>query len=218
MKALSFLSPLFNLIKRFGFIYRIIGIVGCFVFFSSNIKDLMYTSTSNKTEAMSIEELVAMPKNEIPRYLKLKDLTLGDGNYVASQNEETGEIVDASYPVYSLKQISDMDTLNPQLIAHVIIKDKDFDESSLQMIMDVDGMYDNESFGEVKNILSTSGVQVSNDAVLIVKSKPPSFKSSLIWSLVTGILGLLILLSFIPNSMMGIADEPEGEEPQEPQA
>jgi len=82
------------------------------------------------------------------------------------------------------------------------------------MIMDVDGMYDNESFGEVRNILASSGVNVSENAVLIVKSKPPSFQSSLILSLVTGILGLLILLSFIPNSMMGIADEPEEEEPQ----
>lgn len=215
MKALSFLSPILKIFKHFGFIYRVIGIVGCFVFFSSNFKDLMYTSTANKAEAMSIEELVALPKNEIPRYLKLKDLTLADGSYVATQNEDTGAILDASYPVYSLKQISDLDTLNPQLMAHVIIKDKDFDENSLQMIMDVDGMYDNESFGEVRNILTSSGVQVSENAVLIVKSKPPSFQSSLIWSLVTGILGLLIVLSFVPNSMMGIAEEPaEEEEPQ----
>lgn len=216
MKALSFLSPVLNLIKHFGFIYRILGVIGCFVFFSSNFQDLMFTSTSNNTEAMSIEDLIALPQNQIPRYLKLKDLTLANDNYVATQDEDSGRIIDASYPVYSLKQISDLDTLNPNsLVAHVIIKDKDFDENSLQLIMDVDGMYDNESFLEEKRILTENGVNVSEKAVLIVKSKPPSFQSSLIWTLVTGLLGLLILLSFVPNSMMGIEEEPEEENPTE---
>ena len=204
MKILSLLSPILRLLKRFGFLYRIIGIVVCFVLLSSSFKDLMFTSTSKKTEAMSIEDLTALPQSQIPRYLKLKNVALANGNYVVTQNEDTGEILDASYPVYSLDQLSEIDTLNPNPpVAHVIIKDKYFDEDSLQMVMDIDGMYDNESFGEAKRILTDNGVKVSEEAVLIVKSQPPSFKLSLITTLVTFTLGLLILLSFIPNSKLG---------------
>ncbi len=210
MKALSFLAPVLKLIKHIGFLYRIIGIVGCFVFFSSNIKDVLFLSSSSGTEPMTIEELVALPKNEIPRYLKLESLALMSDFYVATQNEETGQILDASYPVYSLTQLSNYDSLNPSsMVAHVIVKDKDFDEASLGLIVDVDGKYDNESFKEVKDILQTSGVSVSENAVLIVKEKPPSFKSSLLWTIVTGILGLLLVLSFIPSSTFGAKDTPE---------
>ena len=210
MKALSFLNPILGLIKNFGFIYRLIGIGICFTFFTSNFQDLMFLSSSKDAEPMTIEELKAIPKSEIPRYLKLKDLMLMSDSYVATQDEDSGRILDASYPVYSTQQLAEYDSLNPSaLMTHVIIKDKDFHEDSLSFFMNVDGMYDNSSLGEVRTILSQNGVNVSPDAILIVKEKAPAFSSSLMWTLLTGIGGLLIALSFIPNSMLGMKEENE---------
>ena len=177
----------------------------CFVFFSQNIKDVMFLSSSNGAEPMTIEELSALPKDEIPRYLKLKNLLLLNDNYVATQSEGSNTILDASYPVYSMTQLSSVDSVNiPFIEAQVIVKDKDFSADSLSfMISELNGMYDNESFGEVKSILVQNGVKVSPNAILIVKEKPPSLSSSLLWSFLTGLGGLLIALSFIPQKNSG---------------
>ncbi len=211
MKALSFLAPILKFFKFFGFIYRIIGLVGCFIFFSSNIQDLMFTSSHAGAEAMSIEKLISLPKDEIPRYLKLDNLALLNDAYVVTQNEDTGAIMDASYPVYSLSQMAEMDSITgaSEILAHVIVKDNDFNEDSLSILMNVNGLYEDESFEEVRDILTSSGVNVSPNAILIVKDEAPSFSSSLLWTFLTGLIGLLILLSFIPNSMLGVKEEVE---------
>ena len=207
MKALSFLAPVLKLVKKINFIYRAIGIIGLFSFFSSNFQDLLFLSTSNNTKPITIEEVAAMSKSEIPRYLRLESLVLIGSSYVVTENEETGQILDASYPVYSLSQLANLDTLNPSAtVAHVIVKDKDFDESIMGDIIDIDGMYDNKSFGEVKKILVTNGIKVSDNAILIVKEKPPAFNSVLLWTILTGLGGLLLVLSFIPGSSLGIKD------------
>ena len=215
MKALSFLLPVLNLIRRFGFIYRIIGVVGCLVFFSSNIKDVLFLSSTKGVEPITIEELTALPKNEIPRYLKLENISIKDGLYVATQNEETCKTLSASYPVYSIQQLLNQDSTSLlPITAHVIVKDNNFNEDSLMVFMTIDGMYDDESFDKARDILMANGVNVSSDAVLIVKEKPPVLKSSLLWSLVTGVLGLLILLSFVPNRMYGIQTVHDDEQVQ----
>lgn len=213
MKALSFLLPVLNLIRRFGFIYRLIGIAGCVLFFSSNIKDVLFLSSTKGVEPITIEELTALPKNEIPRYLKLENISIKDGLYVATQNEETGKVLNASYPVYSIQQLLSQDSTSLMPItAHVIVKDKNFHEDSLMVFMTIDGMYDDESFGEARDILMANGVNVSSDAILIVKEKPPVLKSSILWSVITGVLGLLILLSFVPNRMYGVQAANEEEQ------
>jgi len=153
---------------------------------------------------MSIEDIAKTPNDELPRYIKLQNVAMASSAYVATENEETGAILDASYPVYSLEQLANYDTLNPlSLMTHVIIKDKNFNEDSLGFIMNVEGVYDNESFAETMNIFASNDINVSADAILLVKEKPPSFNSSLLWSGLTGLGGLLILLSFIPGSMLG---------------
>jgi len=206
MKFLSFLAPILGLLKRFGFLYRIIGIGIAFMLFSSCFKDLMFLSSTHDSEAMTVEELMELPKSEIPRYLKLKDLALLSESYVAS--EKNGRIVDASYPVYSISQIADFDTVNNRPPpAHVIIKDTHFNEDSMQMFMNVDGLYDHESFSESKRLLEQNKVYIADDAVLIVKSKPPSYNSTLIKTILSGLFGLLIVLSFIPNSALGMPEE-----------
>ncbi len=207
MKFLSFLSPILGILKRFGFIYRIIGIGLAFMFFSGSAKDLMFLSSSSDTEAMTVDELMELPKSEIPRYLKLKELALLSDSYVAKENE-SGRILEASYPVYSLSQISDFDTINNRPPpAHVIIKDTHFNPDSMNMFMTVDGLYDHESFAESKRILEENNVFIADDAVLIVKEKAPSYNSSLIKTILSGLLGLLIVLSFIPNGMLGMPEE-----------
>ncbi len=212
MKFLSFLAPVLGLLKNFGFILRLIGLVIGFVLFQGFAKDLMFLSSSKGAKAMTVEQLMELPKSEIPRYIKLENLAMASDMYVASVNEETGEIADASYPVYSANQLSSSDSITSLPEAHVIVKDNNFDENSMAMIMSVDGMYDNESFEEVKDILVMNGVKVSNNAVLIDKKSPPTFGSTLAWTLVLGLLSLLILLSFIPSRMLGIVEPVEEEQ------
>lgn len=196
---MKFLSPILNLIKRFGFIYRAIGLVACFFFFSENGKNLLFLSTTKGSEPITIDQLRSLPENEIPRYLKLKDVALLSDSYAAEVNEDSEKIINAYYPVYSLDQIGeDASSLN-DLTAHVIVKDKDFSEESMAFMTDIDGKYEQESFGEIKGILTDSGVFVSDKAVLIVKEKPPVFSSALLWTLLSGLAGLLILASFIPQ-------------------
>lgn len=204
---MKILSPLLSILKRFGFIYRAIGIGIAFMLFSGCLKDLLFLSTTGDTEAMTVEELMELPKSEIPRYLKLKELTLLSDSYVAKENE-TGRILEASYPVYSISQVAEFDTINNRPPpAHVIIKDKHFNQDSLGIFMSVDGLYDHESFSESKKILEENNIFIADDAVLIVKEKPPSFNSTLIKTILSGIIGLLILLSFIPNSTLGLPEE-----------
>jgi len=207
MKFLSFLAPVLGILKRFGFIYRIIGIGLAFMFFSGSLKDLMFLSTAHETEPLTIDELMELPDSEIPRYLKLKELALLSDSYVAKENE-SGRILEATYPVYSFSQLADIDTVNNRPPpAHVIIKDTHFNPDSMKMFMSVDGLYDHESFGETKRILEENQVYIADDAILILKEKAPSFNSSLIKTILSGLLGLLIVLSFIPNSALGIREE-----------
>ena len=210
MKIFIFLLAL---IKQFGFLYRIIGIGIAFMLFNDSMKDLNFVSSAKEAEPISIEELMELPKSEIPRYLKLKDLMLLSDSYVASQNEDSGRILDASFPVYSTAQLGEIDTvLNQPPPAYVIIKDTDFNEDSLSLFMNtVEGFYDDESFKETRDILVANQVDIAKNAILIVKKAPPSYKSSLIWTIVTGIIGLLIVLSFIPNSVLGLQNEEEAE-------
>lgn len=214
MKALSFLVPVLNLLRHFGFIYRGIGLVIAFFIVSDNGKDLMFLSTSKGAEPMTIEQLTALPPGEIPRYLKLQNLVLLSDMYVASQREGSDEILDASYPVYSAEQMSQLDTndFDPSnLTAHVLIKDKDFDPEAMSFFENVDGMYDNESVDEVRGILVANGVKVSENAVLIVKETPPDYSSSLLYTILGLLFGLLVLLTFVPNSVFGVVDAPEPE-------
>jgi hypothetical protein len=54
--------------------------------------------------------LTSLEKNQIPRYLKLKDVIPLSDSYVASQYEDSDEIIDASYPVYSISQLEELDS------------------------------------------------------------------------------------------------------------
>lgn len=204
MKFLSVLAPVLNLLKNFGFLYRIIGLGICCMFFSSNAKDLLFLSQSDGAKPMSIEDIKNTPNDELPRYIKLENVAMASSAYLATENEETGAIVDASYPVYSFEQLTNYDTLNPlSLMTYVIVKDKNFNEDSLSFIMNIEGVYDNENFDKTMNMFASNDINVSADAILLVKEKSPSFSDSLLWSGLTGLGGLLILLSFIPGSKLG---------------
>lgn len=211
MQALSFLAPVLNLLKRISFIYRLIGIAIGFMFFSSNIKDVLFLSSYNDAQPMTIEMLSELPQSEIPRYLQLEDVSILGDLYVATQNEDTGEVLDASYPVYSASQLAGDQS---KLAAKVLIKDKNFsEESMLQPVRNVAGMYDNDSFGEVKGILEANGVSVADDAILIVKGEtPPSMGTSALAALITGILGLLLVLTFVPRKYLGMEEVVEEQE------
>jgi len=52
------------------------------------------------------------------------------------------------------------------------------------------------------NMFAANDINVSPDAILLVKEKAPSFNSSLLWSVLSGLGGLLILLSFIPSGKL----------------
>lgn len=214
MKILTTLAPVLNLLKNISFIYRLIGVGIGFMLFSGSFKDALFLSSSQGATPITIEELMAIPQGEIPRYLKLKNVALMSDLYVATQNEDTGSILDASYPVYSTSQFGSGAIDAVAMPAQVIIKDKDFDENAILAIEGtVDGMYDNESFGEVRGILEANGVKVANNAVLIVKDVPPSMGSSILIALVTGLLSLLIVLSFVPAKYLGkeVVVQEEGE-------
>lgn len=203
MGIIYLLSPILKLIKRFGFIYRGLGLIIFVVMFISDIQDLIFLSSSHKIEAISIDSLRTIPKDEIPRFLKIENMIMYNDVYVVSQNEKNGKVYSASYPMYSLQQIAERDTLNPQsLMSYVIVKDNDFNEDSLSIIMSIDGKYDNDSFKKEKEILTNNGVNVSEDAILIVKSKPPVLSSVLVGSLIKGLLAIFIALSFLPTNLL----------------
>jgi len=123
------------------------------MFFSSNAKDLLFLSQSDGAKAMSIEDIKNTPNEDLPRYIKLENVAMASSAYLATENEETGEIVDASYPVYSFEQLTSYDTLNPlSLMTYVIVKDKNFNPDSLSFIMNVEGIYDNENFDKTMNM------------------------------------------------------------------
>lgn len=212
MKFLSILAPVLNLLKRISFIYRLIGIGIGFMFFSSSIKDVLFLSSYNNAQPMTIDMLSELPPNEIPRYLQLENVSLLSDLYVATQNEDTGEIMDASYPVYSASQVAaSADGDQSKVQAKVLVKDKDFSEESMLLpVMNISGMYDDESFGETKNILEANGVSVADNAILIVKGEtPPAMGSSAAEALITGLLSILLLLSFAPAKYLGMAEAPK---------
>lgn len=217
MKFLSVLAPVLNLLKNFGFLYRIIGLGICCIFFISNAKDLLFLSQSDGAKAMSIEDIKNTPNEDLPRYIKLESVAMASSAYLATEDEETGRIIDASYPVYSFEQLTNYDTLNPlSLMTYVIVKDKNFNADSLSFIMNVEGIYDNENFDKTMNMFASNDINVSADAILLVKEKPPSFSDSLLWSGLTGLGALLLLLSFIPSSKLG-GSQPEPTTVQETQ-
>ncbi|MEM1215656.1 MAG: hypothetical protein AAGJ82_08230 [Bacteroidota bacterium] len=221
MKVLSFLVPVLNLLKRVSFLYRIIGIVGATVFFMSNAKDVLFLSAHKDAQPLTIEMLSELEQGDIPRYLQLEGVSLMSDLYVATEDED-GYVMDASYPVYSGTQLrsgGDQSTV----AAKVLIKDKNFDEASLALgsAMYIEGMYDNESFGETKGILEANGIKVADDAILIVKGEqPPAMSSSLTAAILTGLLAILLTLSFVPVRLFGVEPTPEQptEQPAEQEA
>lgn len=214
MKLLSLLAPVLNLLKNISFIYRIIGIALGFMFFSSNFKDVLFLSSYSDAQPMTIDMLAELPQDEIPRYIQLENVSLMSDLYVATEDEETGEVLDASYPIYSASQIAaSVNGDQSSVEAKVLVKDKAFNaESMLLPAMNIAGMYDNDSFTETKNILEANGINIADDAILLVKGEaPPAMGSSLALALLTGLLSILLVLSFVPGKYLGVVETSEGQ-------
>ncbi len=203
-----FIASVLGLIKRLGFLYRIIGVVICFVFFGSNLKDLMFTASSDVQE-LTMEALSKMSSSEVPRYMRITDASIFDGTYVSTEDED-GNVQYATYPVYAPSQLLGKPDVKPwELAVNVVVKDKKFDLNSMQAVMTIDGFYDGSSFTDTREILEQNGFQVSPDAILVVIDEPPSAGNAALWTGITGLLGGLLAASFIPSSLLGLKEEEE---------
>ena len=200
MKILSLLAPLINLLKNIPILYRIILIVISFGGLMSGVESL--TASANTSTALTIEELANTEKSKLTKYIKILDVAVGGGNYLSSMNEETLEVVNSTYPVYSIDQIMEIENNGLSNVpAKVIIEDANIEETLKNRIFSIEGLYSSNVNLETISKLSSAGYNIASN-VIMIKKRPIPIRGSKSGYIFPGFIFLMLgLLSFVPRKM-----------------
>lgn len=206
--------------KRPGIFSRLIILgIALFATFTIFIPDLKFNLEIKNPKTYTIEELQKTSKENLPRYIVVKDAqamqasqSLGvdsvDGsdiklmsyNYVIQQRVKKGDtsLSYILYPVYSKAVIAkSADTDAASITSYVVMKDAHVTEKELEgdkyfsdSAFSINGKFDGDVIDEESHkILSESGYKVSKDAIILERGNTPM---SLTSSIILTLVALLI--------------------------
>ena len=202
------------LLKRFGIIMRAIGIaICCGLLFYEAIPDLTFNLKIGNTKTFTEKQIISSKKEDLPLYLKISDVEpIGDMyvqelSYKKKTNDTTLSAI--IYPVYNLqgKSILNLDEFK-KTPCNIVVRDPDVTEKTLltyfQKKKIIEGKFDQTFIdNETKQLLVNSGYNISENCILIKKGA--KYWSTTVCVLVIlgfGLIGILILLSLLPSSIL----------------
>jgi hypothetical protein len=200
-------------LKRFGYILRTIAIIICGVLvFSEAIPDLKFDLITKHVQPMTEKQIIDSKKETLPLYLKVLDVQLVGNVYIEERmqkkNATTSTLSSIIYPVYNENIISEELSDLKDIPCYIVVKDTKVREKDLSAYFSqnnmIEGKYDRTTIdSETRNLLIDSGYTVAENCILIYKGTMPwSISTSLIVILLVGFLGILILLSLLPFSLL----------------
>lgn len=186
--------------KRIGIIKRIfISVILFLLLYWILIPELKFHFDNNGIPELTFDELLKLPKENIPKYIKLKEAVVGNDFYIEQRKKKTNELKRVYYPVFPIT-----DTLKTN--AKIIVKsrnivEKDLNEDSYYFSIEFNliGEYVGDFLdSESKDLLTLAGMNVDENLFVVWRDKMPySFIGSIIFFIIIFALVLLILFSFI---------------------
>ncbi len=220
------LLNLILLLKRLGFIIR--GLALAFfasMIFLSAIPDLIFNLKTKEPPTFTEKQIIKSDKKELPLYLKISDVQAVNGVYVEElyYNKKTNDTTLNAilYPVYNLQVIKLVkEKVSPKILetfgvviedtCHIVVKDSKIKRKNIEDYftnadaISIEGKYDQKLIDEeTRRILTEEGYNIAPECIVLEKgSKPLGVGKSVAYILIFGILGLFIILSFLPTSML----------------
>jgi len=200
------------LLKRFGIILRGLGIaLCCALLFFEAIPDLTFNLKVGKTKAYTEKQIVDTKKEELPLYLKISDVEAIGEMYVTEMYQKKNQTPTLSaiiYPVYNLqKGINNIDELKKSP-CNIVVKDGGVNETTIKTYFDtkklIEGKFNQTLIDiETRKLLTEGGYNISDNCILLEKGvKVWSNSTCILVILGFGLIGVLILLSLLPSSIL----------------
>jgi hypothetical protein len=223
---MQFLNPLFALLSKLGLLIRIIILFGSFMLLRDGVRDFNFLSSYKQRKAFTVEELMAINPNDIPRYITVSQcLPTGQG-VIQTATRRRSTTKTYIYPVLSLRQLltESLDSTGAtKSVAKVVLK-KNFSGSEEEVTSDtlsiktVEGLYDADGLdSDVRKLLEEDGYKIDAAPIVISESDTfPTYNKTYIY-LGLGVLIAILLLGsfwwqFIGSKREEAANQPTGSE------
>ena len=193
-------------ISRVSFIYRLIALGVIYFFISSSFTDVRFLSSYNNRKAFTIEELGNMPKQDIPKYIKVeKSLPLGSG--IVTTFTKKGRVTSETYtyPVVSVDEFNDSSKAK---IARVFFNtpyqksDTSDTANLLKEFEGIEGAYDPDQnlAADAIQMLQAENIMVAENPIIITKGGSLPTMGGSATSLALSFLAFLLVAgSFLKN-------------------
>ncbi|WP_131367741.1 hypothetical protein [Elizabethkingia anophelis] len=200
------------LLKRFSLILRALGIGICIVLLFEAVPDLIFNFKIKNIQTFTEEQVIKTNKAELPRYLKISDVEPIGEMYVEelSYNKKRKDTIVTAiiYPAYNLKKsIENLDQLK-RYPCYIIVRDSKINKNTIKNYFNkknsIEGKYNQSTIDpETRNLLLGAGYNIDKNCILLEKgSNPWGIEESFFYIIFFGILGILILLSLLPISVI----------------
>lgn len=147
----------------------------------------------------------------MPLYLKISDVEPIGGMYItewSQKKDETQKLSAIIYPVYNLKKGFQNVEEFKKSPCNIVVKDSHVNEKSLEMYFIekkiIEGKFDQKLIGEeTRKLLVDNGYNITKNCIVITKgAKFWSTTTCILVILGCGFVGLIILLSLLPSSLL----------------
>ena len=226
-----FVVKTINVLKEIPFIVHLVIFVTLFcAIFLEAIPDILFNLASEKPFEMTFDEIVKTPKEDLPRYIKIKPPIIPSGSYVYEKAEKSTILQIIYYPVYpeiesdskidstlktvadsslSISLLQDFDNIQAQIVIRDNYAKVDESDDSLRHYFEslnfsAEGRYDWEPLpDDIRTLFEDGDVKLSEDVILLKKGEKGLKTSTAIWVIILSIgVGLISASSFIPTSVL----------------
>ena len=209
MKAIV---SIIKLCKRLGYILRGIGLIFCYVIlFQMAIPDLLFNMTAKNVKIYTEEEILAERIKDLPRFLKISDVYPMGDTYIRVMKQKKGgqeSLSSIIFPVYSYSELENLDGDDLSAIpCNIVVQNSNVKEADIDSYFNnikiIEGKFDHSFIkADEKRILEESGYKLSDNCILIQDGDTPASTTFCIIAIIlASLLGIFLLLSFLPLSV-----------------
>lgn len=160
---------LFSFIEKFSPLYRLLGAVMLFIVARNSWQDVRFFSVQNDRKTFTFNELVATNRSEIPKYITLKNINLGDFG-VQSTSETSGsrhsKHVSLMYPVFRNDAIEKIET--PKQVSILFVQGQN---DKLANRNEIVGEFTDESLNsDTRQVLESDGSLKVVESPIIIRA------------------------------------------------
>ena len=191
-----------------GIITKLLIVVVAYVLFKEGFDDFRFNLEMANPKEFTVEELEKTPKEEIPRYLRVKDVMIFSDSYVESFNKKSGTLQAITYPIFSLSAVQSLGEDAKNIRVSLLIYDSSVtreqveDGSYFENLGDVvEGKYSGDAVSsEIKNMFADGGYILNKNAIELRRGATPWGYAACIAAMLGALAAwLLIGYSFVPS-------------------